>query len=340
MMLVLLFALLSYLLLLYSQILSPLLLRSMFWLAIQIRIHSFDLSRIICAALLLLFPLLFAKLLFLTAELVSKLVERFPRVFVIKGDCLVCYEGVSTARFGWMGGGGDGTKFGCREQHWFCSGCFKDFLKGVLKDAKKGVKVFPVVCPVCKGGSHISSSKARTALDENEMILWTTQKHLDATPHLLCPQPDCQGIIVKPFSFLRAYCPRDLNCSSCRRLVCINCESASHKAEITCKEFKAWKRAKDQDDLFVDFAVSRQLRQCTRCKMVIERNQGCSHMTCRCGHAFCYEITLDPAGVVSTSSTSSLPSPLRSAFLPRHESAQKTLAGIAEPRGCLRLRNP
>lgn len=29
-------------------------------------------------------------------------------------------------------------------------------------------------------------------------------------------------------------------------------------------------------------------RQCKSCKFVIEKNQGCNHMVCRCGNQFCY----------------------------------------------------
>jgi hypothetical protein len=30
------------------------------------------------------------------------------------------------------------------------------------------------------------------------------------------------------------------------------------------------------------------IRQCSQCKNVIEKNLGCNHITCRCGHQFCY----------------------------------------------------
>ena len=29
-------------------------------------------------------------------------------------------------------------------------------------------------------------------------------------------------------------------------------------------------------------------KRCVKCRMVVERNQGCPHMTCKCGAQFCY----------------------------------------------------
>lgn len=29
-------------------------------------------------------------------------------------------------------------------------------------------------------------------------------------------------------------------------------------------------------------------QKCKKCNCVIERNEGCPHMTCKCGHQFCY----------------------------------------------------
>ena len=29
-------------------------------------------------------------------------------------------------------------------------------------------------------------------------------------------------------------------------------------------------------------------RRCNRCKFIVEKSQGCDHMTCRCGYEFCY----------------------------------------------------
>ncbi|KAF0465694.1 Serine/arginine repetitive matrix protein 2 [Gigaspora margarita] len=31
-----------------------------------------------------------------------------------------------------------------------------------------------------------------------------------------------------------------------------------------------------------------QLKQCPNCSSRIKKNEGCDHMTCRCGHQFCW----------------------------------------------------
>lgn len=43
------------------------------------------------------------------------------------------------------------------------------------------------------------------------------------------------------------------------------------------------------DDNGVNFLEDRfNFRRCGKCRFVVEKNQGCNHMTCRCGHQFCY----------------------------------------------------
>lgn len=43
------------------------------------------------------------------------------------------------------------------------------------------------------------------------------------------------------------------------------------------------------DNNEVDFFENNlHYRQCRKCKTIIELNQGCNHMTCKCSHQFCY----------------------------------------------------
>ncbi len=42
--------------------------------------------------------------------------------------------------------------------------------------------------------------------------------------------------------------------------------------------------------------IYQHVRPCPRCHQGVERNEGCNHMTCRCGHQFCYNCLLDYNG--------------------------------------------
>ena len=46
---------------------------------------------------------------------------------------------------------------------------------------------------------------------------------------------------------------------------------------------------KPEDKQFLNFVKGAQYKQCPSCKFWVSKNEGCDHMTCRCGHEFCYK---------------------------------------------------
>ncbi|KAG8933605.1 hypothetical protein FRC02_011527 [Tulasnella sp. 418] len=50
------------------------------------------------------------------------------------------------------------------------------------------------------------------------------------------------------------------------------------------------------DRLTYELARRAGWRRCPRCKMIVERSSGCAHMSCRCGHHFCYRCGSDYMG--------------------------------------------
>jgi hypothetical protein len=64
-------------------------------------------------------------------------------------------------------------------------------------------------------------------------------------------------------------------CSHCETTFCINCLKIGGHPGNLCEEVH-------QED-FSDFKV----KPCPRCKALIQRKDGCNHLTCRCGHHFC-----------------------------------------------------
>ncbi len=57
---------------------------------------------------------------------------------------------------------------------------------------------------------------------------------------------------------------------------------------MTCAEYRINNTFDKNDEKFVDFAKGAKFKQCPKCKYWVERNEGCSFMTCKCGQTFCY----------------------------------------------------
>ena len=94
------------------------------------------------------------------------------------------------------------------------------------------------------------------------LILW---KQTMNNPFMrLCPTPDCDGIIDTSKG--------KMSCSTCGVTFCKECQLPQHKGPCDKnfeKTFATWKR-------------------CPKCRMFVEKNGGCDHITCICGYHFCY----------------------------------------------------
>jgi hypothetical protein len=67
---------------------------------------------------------------------------------------------------------------------------------------------------------------------------------------------------------------------------CFNCKQSAHKpcdCEITEKWFLLCSDEKENINWVKAFT-----KKCDKCGDHIEKNQGCNHMTCRCGYEFCW----------------------------------------------------
>ena len=86
----------------------------------------------------------------------------------------------------------------------------------------------------------------------------------------MCPKEDCEGIISK--------IPTEqyfMICDKCSIKYCSKCLMKAHIGHC--------------DDSYAVFLWNRlNYRRCKKCGIFIEKNQGCNHITCRCGHQFCY----------------------------------------------------
>ena len=80
-----------------------------------------------------------------------------------------------------------------------------------------------------------------------------------------------------------------LRCASCDLEWCFKCHAPWH-AGLTCKTFKKGDRQFHDWTKGTRVEGDANCRQCPTCRVYIQRNQGCDHMTCsRCASEFCYK---------------------------------------------------
>ena len=80
---------------------------------------------------------------------------------------------------------------------------------------------------------------------------------------------------------------RKVVCTSCNTQYCFKCQLAYH-APNSCETIRQW-NIKCQDDSETRNYLLVHTQDCPKCKVCIEKNGGCSHMTCnRCKHEICW----------------------------------------------------
>jgi len=71
------------------------------------------------------------------------------------------------------------------------------------------------------------------------------------------------------------------------------CDSCNQVFTLTKRDLKVMRKIHSRPDLTLEakmdeFFLTRKTRSCPHCHKVIERSEGCPHMSCVCGNAFCW----------------------------------------------------
>jgi hypothetical protein len=165
-----------------------------------------------------------------------------------------------------------------------CSSCLTGYLKCKIESAEVSPQR-SIKCPCgnkfCSG--EIVEDVIRTILSTDDRLLsklaYFAQEALIAQdPHKVwCPAPNCKSIASVNQTF-----PRRATCDKCELAFCTKCKNA-HSIFITCEmagdyEFNHWRRTRKEG-----------CKKCPHCRIYIEKNEGCMHMTCySCRHEFCW----------------------------------------------------
>ncbi|KAF8464479.1 hypothetical protein BDZ91DRAFT_795718 [Kalaharituber pfeilii] len=167
--------------------------------------------------------------------------------------------------------------------HTYCKGCIHGFIKATL-DGRK----FPITCfhssddgTQCTTPISISIiQESLSKLDSDQLFEASFSSYVQARPteYSYCPTPDCPSVYQITAS------ESVFTCSQCFLGICTSCKVATHHGQ-TCAQYKA---ATDGEKQFKDWKARAGVKTCPKCQADIEKNDGCNHMTCKCGAHLCW----------------------------------------------------
>ena len=155
--------------------------------------------------------------------------------------------------------------------HSWCRSCLQHY----LKSATERESLFPLTChgiqKKCGEPIPLSTARELLPLDDFESLFHSAfSAHVVAHANKLhyCPTPDCPQIYRSTPQGIFMQCPE------CLSQICTHCHSEAHE-DLTCADVH------DGDGLFWEWASGNDIKRCPKCKMAIEKMEGCNHMTCR-----------------------------------------------------------
>jgi len=90
-----------------------------------------------------------------------------------------------------------------------------------------------------------------------------------------CPRPNCDGYMIGSKTKKKLTCPK------CQTNICFNCSQPWHGYFVSCNA--------NVDLGYSRWAINKSVQKCPKCRIAIEKDEGCNHMTCQyCKHQFCW----------------------------------------------------
>ena len=146
----------------------------------------------------------------------------------------------------------------------------------MFERATRDESLFPPKC--CQ--TVIELGLARDYLDVPLMALYQSKaREFGTKDRVYCYNPVCSAFLGGATAAATA-----LRCAYCRAETCGSCKEAAHPDRTRCLNSEEESR----DEALLAFAREQGWQRCPDCRYVVERTDGCFHMTCRCAKEFCY----------------------------------------------------
>ena len=181
--------------------------------------------------------------------------------------------------------------FGCG--HTFEEECMTEYIMEEIK--RKGPLSIDSLCPYDGCGFMITQSIVDDNCDGVKKALFQKfcmDNFTQLSPYVVpCLNSNCpKYFLASESSVLPSDClPQLYAICDCGCNACLGCQSKGHEP-LKCEMYKQWEESIGQilDSLNENWKKSNS-KKCPGCKVDIQKNEGCMHMTCaKCRHEFCW----------------------------------------------------
>ncbi|XP_057812104.1 E3 ubiquitin-protein ligase RSL1 [Salvia miltiorrhiza] len=202
-------------------------------------------------------------------------------------SCSICFEEKLSSMM---------LSFKC--SHKFCSHCMKTYVEGKVHSTQVPIRCPQLGCKYCISATECSLFLPVTSYESLERAL--AEANVLSSKKIYCPYPSC-SVLLDPHDCLSTRASSSsqsdnscVECPVCQGFICVDCEVQWHSS-MTCEEYQSLPlEERDASDLTLHrLAQNKRWRRCVQCRRMIELTHGCYHMTCWCGHEFCYSCGVD-----------------------------------------------
>lgn len=186
-------------------------------------------------------------------------------------DCLVCYVNKPVS-----------AMFSLACDHWFCLDCWQQYMSHAVK-AKSGlgVRCMSEDCPIRLNDADVA--RVSFPADAEVWRRYFLESYVDKNKRVKwCPNPrSCSN--AAQYEGPDAV---EVNCR-CGFVWCFRCGHDGHRP-ASCSQVEAWMAKYSSTKEDSQWLIA-NTKPCPKCKVHIEKNQGCMHMTCvQCRFEFCW----------------------------------------------------
>lgn len=168
--------------------------------------------------------------------------------------------------------------------HRFCKECWTGHVLVQIAEGKSR----NLACMAHRCGSVVASELVyqlelpRAKFDQYERAMLDT--YVDDNPCVKwCPGKPFCGHAIELNSSVSA--KLDCECK-CEELFCFSCGDASH-CPVPCEWAVEWKKRWEMESE-TSIYIANQCKPCSSCRKVIQKGEGCNHVTCICGQSMCW----------------------------------------------------